>query len=174
MKEFVKYAIPHIMEQENISLPSKFKGAIEIEALSQLKLKNLGELRDRYEGQAYLDRLLSSISSNLLIESQLGISLVDMNNIPKSIEDIVVVELNGQKFRVISFMFGDLPIVQTSVKLPIIFCSLRPEYKSGCVCGALYDYDYEDKTTFISESSVARGESKRFIGFSQLVELPKV
>lgn len=173
-KDFIKYAVSHIMAQEHVSISTNMRITIEKEALIHLNVKNMGELRDRYEGQVYLDKLIPSVLSLVIIGSILKEKLVDLNQIPKKIEDLSICEFKGEKFQVISTIFGHLPIVQGNLNIPLIVCSIRPDYASGCVCGVLKDFDIEDRKLFLSDSGVVRKASKRFIGFKHLEPLTAI
>ena len=169
-KEFIKYAGSVVSTKKNYPISTTFRVEVQNIAINHLGLKDIGQLRDRFEGQAYMDNLLLKVSALYVLEKALEKDIIDWDTIRwEKKADFTLIKLNSKKcYRVIPFFFGSLPIVSTTIKEDIIFCGIRLDFKNGIVCGILSDYKFENKNLFIDKMSSSKRKLKKFIGFSHL------
>lgn len=171
-KEFLRHAGPFVITKKNIPIGTTLRLEIQKIAINHLGLKDIFQLRDRFEGQAYMDKLMLKVSSLAILEKDRGISLIDWATIKWDKKaDYTLIKINSITYRVIPFFYGSLPIVNTTIKEPIIFCAIRADFQKGIICGVLSDFSFDDNLLFETRPSSAKAKSKRFIGFKFLKEL---
>ena len=171
-KEFLKYAGSILSEKKNYTILGSIRAKIQNVATSHLDVKDIFKLRDRYEGQAYLDSLYLKIGALHILEKETATKLIDWDLIinDKNI-DLSSIVIDNVKYRIVSFLYGSLPLIQSKVKEPLLFCALKADFRNGIICGVLNDYKFEDKSIFILNKNSSEAKTVKFIGFDKLIDL---
>lgn len=119
MKEYIHYVLPHKKLFKSVSINRRELSDLENFVIKYLKVKDLNELRDRFEGQTFLDNYLQKAVPLLGLQKYLKTDLVDFENIsPDKIKPAIVID--GKRVNVIQFE-DCLPLIDTSNNLPCIF-----------------------------------------------------
>ncbi|MBK7683995.1 MAG: hypothetical protein IPJ26_16730 [Bacteroidetes bacterium] len=100
------------------------------------------------------------------------LSLIDWDLIinDKNI-DLSSIVINNVKYRIVSFLYGSLPLIQSKTKEPLLFCALKADFRNGIICGVLNNYKFEDKSIFILNKNSSEAKTMKFIGFDKLNDL---
>jgi hypothetical protein len=171
-KDFAVHALSHLNSRKNHILSATLRSQIQKIAVNHLGLKDIFQLRDRHEGQLYMDSLILKVLALNTIEKELEIDLIDWDEVKWDKKaDITLINLNKKKYRVIPFFYGGLPVVNPTIKEDIIFVSIRAEFKHGVVCGVLAKPNFDDPTQFTFKPSAVKTSMRKFIGFKFLKEL---
>lgn len=79
--------------------------------LMKLGLTNINALRDRYEGQSFLDRNRSRLFSNLAIREHLG-EIIKRDSYTLLDENENIIIHNKSRYRIVTAPFGELPLMK--------------------------------------------------------------
>ncbi len=132
--------------------------------LKLLKVKNLGELRDRFEGQKFLDNALNKVSAYFACVNFLGVSKLSLEQVLQN--DDISIEFNGAFYKMLLFNFGELQQV-SSVYCPQIFI-LKKDKQTFSICGTA------TVAVLIDDLNYKTEKGKRFfVGFENLLGLRK-
>ena len=173
-KEFLRHAVSLVITKKNYPIPTPLRLKVEKIATNHLGVKDLFQLRDRFEGQAYMDNLLLKVSALYILEKETGLNLTDWDAIKWDKKaDFTSIKIDKVKYRIIPFFYGSLPIIASSIKEPIIFCAIRSYFNHGIICGILENYSFDDAEMFITKPSSSKRKLKKFIGFKFLKDLGK-
>ena len=167
MKSFFKYAGEFLRTYPQIRITTREEILIRDECMKHLGLTNLGQLRDRYEGQSFFDKTLMNIGSLMAIQKHLGLSLIDVSQIdlgdfkPKLI-------INDQEIDVLVFDFGTLPLVNMDNLDRDTFFVIQKDRVTFNLCGVASKETIKENVidTHIERSTYAN--NMNFIGFSYL------
>lgn len=171
-KEFLRHAGPVVITKKNYPIGTTLRLEVQKTAINHLGLKDIFQLRDRFEGQAYMDKLMLKVSSLFILEKDRGINFIDWDTIKWDKKaDYTLIKIKDTSYRVIPFFYGSLPIVSTTIKEPIIFCAIRADFQKGIICGVLSDFSFDDDSLFEVKPSSTKGKTKKFIGFKYLKNL---
>lgn len=171
-KDFLKHAVSYISSLPSCNFSFSQRSEAERVALAHLGLTNINQLRDRFEGQTYLNNFRLRLMSMLILEKLLDRNLIDWSEVESNREkDYLKVEVDGVEHRVIPFFYGSLPIMNIKNLQPVILCVIRPDFKSGALCGKLDQSDIQDSTLFIDTNQGTSGEFAKFIRFDKLKSL---
>jgi hypothetical protein len=133
MKEF----ITHILSIRNtfVSVNLNYKDLSEIEGsvLKSLKLENIFQLNDRYDGVSFLNSFTRKVSGVIVLEKLLDIELLNWEKIKPSIYKPIIT-LEGKKIEVITFETGAFPIIPIVNKEPKLIVLMNANRKFW-VCG---------------------------------------
>ena len=165
MSLFVKYLAPLVRELPQVSLSRRVELEIQNHCMKLLNVKNMGELRDRYEGQKFLDNAISKVSSFLSCCNLLKLDNPAIEVILKM--EKTNIEIDQATYNIIVFEFGELPQIESS-EYPSILV-LKKDKLNCSICGvASTDILKSDKNY-----SVEKGK-RFFTGFENLIELKEV
>ena len=129
-------------------------------AIKQLGLTNMNQLRDRYEGQAYLDRFLTKSFSEFAIQKMLGIDFVSIDlKTNKSYKPSLVYE--DKTYEVISSSMDDYPLIPIGNYDYAIFCFVNIGRREVYVIGYC---DYKDLIKLIDPAELSPIKAKAYIG----------
>ena len=168
LRDYIKYASKHVNNLIGVSLPLKNKRKIQEIAVKHLKLKDVNQLRDKYDGQSYLDKLQIKIASLYVIEKEFGIELINFDFIENNKNfDFTLISIDNEKYRVIPFFFGTLPIFDITIKDKVILCAIRSDFTRGVYCGNL-DLNKHAEDSFLNSNRVFNENYKKFIGFENI------
>ncbi|MFE3867553.1 hypothetical protein ACFX5E_05625 [Flavobacterium sp. LS2P90] len=148
-----------------------YKGTIKIQqaVLSSLKLNNINELRDLYEGVAFIDKFSLKILSILALETFLKLELIDWSIVnPKTYSPSIFI--SGKRVNVIMSEYGEFPVIDKMNDEPAII-TIKKGTKDVWICGfadvtTLNSHQNDD---FLKGSMTKNIDSKTtFIGFEHL------
>jgi len=119
MKNYITYVLPFKSTFRQIAINRRELALLENLVISYLNVRDLNELRDRFEGQAFLDNYILKALPLMGLQKYLKTDLVDFENVlPDKIKSEIIID--GTAVNVIQF--GNLlPLIETSEKLPCIF-----------------------------------------------------
>ena len=150
------------------SIPLKTINEIQNIALKNLGLNNLNQLRDKYEGQAYLNRFLLTNTALFIADQHFNVETDFMEKIGSSKTNANFYSHLGINYRLISILYGTIPEIPLDACEPLIFCIMHKNFRSGWIIGRLLSYEFNDPTLFHQITSPIL-KSKKFIGFDQIV-----
>lgn len=167
--KFYTYAKEYI-HSERINIPSSFKLQVQKLATKKLGLENINQVRDRFEGQAFMDKLMLVMTGKYVLECHLNKEITLNTGIIGRQENKNIVQIGSKEYHLVSFYFGTLPKIINVSNLPLIFCAIRSDFKNGSVFGVLNIYSLNDKDLFSLKSNSMQS-SYEFIGFNKLEKL---
>lgn len=174
MNEFLKEILVYKSNFKQVKINKFTILTIQEIALNLLKLKDLNQLRDKYEGAAFLKRLLKEVMSIVAIEKILEMKFLNWD-LRKKIKDYPFeIRLNDQKIGINIFEFGEYPIfIDEAEERPMIFCFLKGQ-DTIVICGyATKDVILRNKKE-ISGLPFATGQKVEFTGFKDLVAINSI
>jgi hypothetical protein len=130
-----------------------------------LNVKNMGELRDRFEGQKFLDNAISKVSSFLACCNLLKLDIPSIEVILKM--DKPIIEIDKVKYTLIVFEFGELPQIESSDNPSILV--LKKDKLTYSICGIASEEIMKNSANY----TVDKGR-RFFTGFENLIELKEV
>lgn len=174
MKEFLKEILVHNSKFKQVKISSLTIKSIQEIAVELLNLKDLNQLRDKYEGAAFLKRLSKEIMSFVAIERILEIKLLNWELRKKTKDYPFEIEINDRKIGINIFEFGEYPVlIDETENRPMIFCYLKGQ-DTIVVCGyASIDVILNNKKE-ISNSTFVAGQKVQFTGFKDLKSINSV
>jgi len=155
-----------------INIPSRLKYKAQELAINHLNLKDIGELRDRFEGQAYLDKLTLSIMSLYVLEKTVNRKFLNLDNFKnKRNFSNEYVDIVDDKFKLFTFFLGEVPIKSGTDVNPLIVIGISPDLRFGSVYGYIKDYCLTDKSLFRCVSSPVQKNRNMYVGFNKLIKI---
>lgn len=167
MKEFLDKVFRYKKNFSSIRIGYSDKSKIENVALKLLNVKDLNQLRDRFEGALFYKRFLRELSAEIAVERHLNKSFINweaksaIRDYPSMVED------KDLKIGITSFDFGEYPIlIDEAIDLPQIFTIFKGN-DTILICGyasieTLRNYREELPQSVISMRKVS------FTGFEHL------
>jgi len=114
--------------------------------LKEQNLKDLNELRDKFEGVAYYEAIHKKMSGVIALEKLFKRKFINWENLkPKLYKPII--EVSGKKFLVVTTSFGKLPIIPTNNNLPIIL-AITKEERAIWLIGLLNPENFDNSNNF--------------------------
>ncbi|WP_411894101.1 hypothetical protein [Winogradskyella sp. A2] len=171
--EFLKHTGEFLRQYPQIRLSMKEEFAVRDSVLNSLGLKNLNQLRDRYEGQTFLDKTLKNYGGLVACQKHLNIKITTIDEL--NIKDFKP-QIQGKNgiYDIKVFDFGSLPVLEfTTIRNPIIFV-IQKDKSTFSICG------YGDKEMILnnlvdsSNETVNSVNLKNFIGFSDLKPIEEI
>lgn len=127
--------------------------------MEQLGSKNMGVLRDRYEGQSFLNKAINRVSSYMVVCDYLQIEKLTIQEVFKKPD--IKLNYKEEPLEIVVFEFGTLPI-EGACDIGKIFL-IKKDNQTYSVCGVASTSVLSDKSNFALE----KGKSY-FIGFDKL------
>lgn len=129
-------------------------------AIKHLGLDNMNQLRDRYEGQAYLDRFLTKSYSEFAVQKMLGIDFVSLDlKASKSYKPVLV--YNGKNYEIIGSSLEEYPLIPKGeydyAMLSFVNLGRREVYVVG-YCS------YKNLLKLIDSADLSPTKSRSYIG----------
>lgn len=170
MKDFISIVLSNCSQFLNISLLHNDISRIENHVKNALGHSNAKELRDRFEGLSFLNNFLIKITGVKALEKLIKIDLVNLIDInPKDYDPIVIIK--GEKLRVITSDYGELPVINKKYKMPIVFC-VRRDKKNIWICGfadkKILNHNQND-SYIKGEMLKSKSDKTCFTGFNKLM-----
>lgn len=155
-----------IFDFRKLTLYSRDTVLIQKKILQFLKVNDLGELRDKYEGVAYFNKLSLKLYSIIALERYLGIKILDIENLPTGDVDFNITD-EDMYISVIPFYSPDLPLIKRDDKSPSIITFFK-DTRSLFLCGYLSGKEKVNKKNLRSLNSPVWKDRNEFIGFEKL------
>lgn len=167
MKNFISYVLPFRSTFEQIAISRRELSVLENLIIRYLSVRDLNELRDRFEGQAFLDNYLQKAVPLMGLQKYLKTSLIDFEAVsPDKVKSEVIIK--GNKVKIIQFG-NHLPLLDTSDKLPCIFIYFTQKQIVE-LCGFASAYTVQNSITDIKKFGFGSTETMKgsFYGFDKL------
>ena len=166
---FINNCFPSIESYPTFHLTSTMKKQTEEIVLSHLHLSSMGQVRDRYEGQRYYDKIYRKLITFYCLEKMFNKPVLSpfMIKVNKSV-NLNQAHVNGRYIAVTDFMFGELPLVDIMSSYDTLVFCIRDDYKSAYFCGSLPKEELEKKANFIKTDSLAMKNHKTLTNFKIL------
>jgi len=166
MKEFIKYIVPYIKTFNFVKLNRDVEITTSTKVLKHLNLKNLNQLRDRYEGQAFFNKNMKKIGGLIACQKFMKMPVsdiisIDLNNFNPSIT------LNSTIIPLFIFEYGQLPQLTENDLLSSKIFIIKKENLSYIICG-FASFNVIQNNLIISNKSKS---TFKFTGFNQLLQL---
>ena len=135
--------------------------------IEKLGLDNINQLRDRFEGQAYLNKAMLALTSIYVLERSLNKEIILPAGFPFKTPNRHIVKIDDKTFHLVTSYFGNLPKIEIEPTLPLVFCGIRNDHKNGIFYGFLQKYEIENRELFHQKNNgIVSGYE--FIGFKHL------
>ncbi|MCA0131144.1 hypothetical protein LBU54_01005 [Winogradskyella sp. D23] len=147
--------------------------AVRDSVLNSLGLNNLNQLRDRYEGQTFLDKTLKKYGGLVACQKHLNIKVTSIDEL--NIKDFKP-QIEGKKdiYDIKVFDFGALPALELStIKNPLIFV-IQKDKSTFSICGYGNRDLVLDNLVDSNNETVNSVSLKNFIGFSDLKPIEEI
>lgn len=164
MNSFLTLAGPYLNAFPRINIHKNYELKIQHRVLELLELKDMGQLRDKYEGERYYLTLLEKLAGIIALEKYLKIKLADIETISKTYEPIIII--NDIIIDIVIAPFGEFPLVDQNPNRPAIIL-LNKDNKTIYICG-LATIDTLIKNLLRSKTTVSNKGKSLFTGFNQL------
>jgi hypothetical protein len=165
MNLFIKYLAPLIREFPQVTLSRRLELDIQNHCMRVLGVKDMGELRDRFEGQKYLDNALYKASSYFACANFIGQADISLEKALDSND--LTFQIDGCSYGMLVFNFGELPLISIT-ESPLILV-LKKDVKTFSICGIATKEVLDDEKNYTIEKG-----KKYFIGFQNLSEIKKI
>jgi hypothetical protein len=161
MNLFIKYLAFKIRDYPQITFSQKFELEIQDFCIKRLNVKDIGKLRDRLDGQSFLNNAIKKISSyyaciryfNQLHDGRSFKQIIDSHQL--------LIEYNRISYKILVFNFGEIPII-TEINFPIIFVVQKDNQKYS-ICGFADLGVLKDHSNYYTIR-----DQNHFIGFDKL------
>ena len=162
-KLYIKYVGEKIKGYPHYNVPRQLELKAQEIVLKELALKDMGQLRDKFEGQAYYDKKFKIVFGASVAYQYFEKPLPSFEFISSN-SDLLTISHKNQKYEIIVSETGLLPDFSTKkVKHPVVIVFSHSSTK-GCIAGIAPKSILLDKTNYVFQG--LRG--KFFKGFSQL------
>lgn len=132
MKDFITYVLPNKKKFQKVNVNRVELNFLESKVVEYFNVKNLTEVRDRFEGATFLNNFLEKALPIFVLEKYLKISIIDWDNIDiKKIKDYILI---GDKKVNLIFFKDELPLINETNQNPIIFFQSN-DFKEISICG---------------------------------------
>ena len=135
MQEFLDAIRPVKENLETVKLSRKEITLIRELVIKSLKLRNVNELRDRFEGVQFYNNFLGKIAPIIVLEKIIESRLIELNSIqPKAFEPILHIENNS--FHFVTSDYGEIPALDTT-KADYIILAIKKDENSFWLLGKI-------------------------------------
>ncbi len=166
MSEFFKYTGESIIKSPNILIRRRDIIAIQDICVKSLGYRNINAVRDRYDGQRFMDNQIRKIGSLY--------ALCDYFDLTKPVLSEVLIantnpliEIAGKKYQILTSDFGTLPSANNLTANYDVIVTCRRDDVYFLIIGVLPKTKINDESYFKTNAV-----GKTFIGFKSLQDLP--
>ncbi|VFA41321.1 hypothetical protein [Chryseobacterium indologenes] len=167
MKNYIKYILPFKKKFCKIELNSRELIFLENLVVKFLNVRDLNQLRDKFEGQAFLDNYIQKALPLMALQKYLKEDLIDFESIsPAKIKSNIIID----NILVNIIQFGNhLPLVDTSQNMPCIFIHTTQKQVLE-ICGFISAEDVKNNISDIKRYGFGSKETVKgsFYGFDKL------
>lgn len=133
MHDFVKYVLPYNSRYITYNLSRADESKIISKTIESLGLTDLNQLRDRYEGIAFLENTMKRVVPLLILSKLLNIELISLRALqPKKLTQSI--SINQLEFEIKVFDYGTIPKFKILNTLPQLLFMKRDRF-SYLFCG---------------------------------------
>lgn len=132
MKDFITYVLSNKKKFQKVNINRNELNVLEKKVIDYFEVKNLTEVRDKFEGAMFLNNFLEKALPIFALEKYLKASIIDWDNI--EISDFQNYIILGDKQIDIVFFKNELPLINEKNKYPIIFFQSN-DFKEINICG---------------------------------------
>lgn len=132
MKDFITYVLSNKKKFQKININRIELNFLENKVIEYFNVKNLTEVRDKFEGSAFLNNFLEKSLPVFALEKFLKISIIEWNNIDIS-NFPNEINIEGLTFKIVFFK-NELPLINEKNSFPIIFFQSN-DFKEINICG---------------------------------------
>lgn len=119
MKNYINHVVPYKSSFRQIRVNRRELLSLQNVVITHLKLRDLGELRDKFEGQAFLNNFMQKALPLMGLQKYLKTDLIDFQiTAPNKVKEQIMID--GNLLRIVYFE-ADLPLIDTADNLPCIF-----------------------------------------------------
>jgi hypothetical protein len=112
-----------------ISIPRILDSDVQQCAIEHLNVRDIGQLRDKYEGQRYYEKLRMDIFSEYAFEKALEFGDFDWDYRKNKYYSRCTYDFNNNKVNLIHFTSDSLPLVDFNIIQNAVFVYIKPDYK---------------------------------------------
>lgn len=152
MKDFINYVLPHAGKFINTDINYRDTKHIQEVVMKSFGLKNFKDLRDKFEGLAFLNKFTEKVVGVIGVRKVLQLENIDWESInPKDYKPFIEVE--GVKVEVVTSDYGKIPLINANSRNPVIIV-LNRENKNISICGFADVKTLKDENNYVSVKSV--------------------
>ena len=168
MSDFFKYVGDKLLNYPTISLSKSIELKITELVIKKLNLRDIGQLRDRFEGQAYLDNQILKISSYIALLKFFNKNVPEINI--NHLKDELYIIYQKKKYEIIPTSTNTLPSLDINkVKNPAIVV-IQKGSQNYSVAGFI-SLDMLSNNDNFRKKGLRESE---FIGFNNLIEFNEI
>ena len=165
---FINKCLPEIDNYQSFNIPSTIKRQAEDITLAHLTLPSMGQVRDRFEGQKYYDRIYRKLIVLHCLEKMLNKTVISVSMIKaKKSVNLNSIHVNGKYVAIVDFIFGDLPLIDSTSSLDTLVFCIRDGYKAAYFCGSLPKKELGIKSNFMSTDSLSSKNHRALFTFTK-------
>ena len=121
--------IRQIQYFKRVPVPKSIEIKIQECAIDHLQVRDIGKLRDKYEGQRYYDLLRLDIISEFAFEKHVGLGDFDWQKRMNKNYQRKSYKLGGQVINLVAFSVGTFPKFNPESVSNIVFVYIKPDLK---------------------------------------------
>ena len=165
MSDFYKLLGERYNEFPQIRISKYLEDSLQKEVVKKLGLTGMGALRDRFDGQLFLDKNRARLFSNLALREYLGES-INIRNEKLIDENKKYVVFKEKKYQILVFQFGQLPRINSvEISTDVILVCQRDKFANSII-GIVSEKSIKDK------NNLKRNDNYfDFIGFDKIEEI---
>ncbi|MCU0350618.1 MAG: hypothetical protein MUF43_07290 [Flavobacterium sp.] len=168
MREFLKEVFVHKSNFKAIKISHSDKRKIQETALSLLNLKDLNQLRDRFEGALFYKRFTRELMAEIALEKYLSCEFIDWDAKGKIKDYPNEIKVKNIEIKITPFDFGEYPIlIDENPQKPEIFCIKKAE-DTIYICGIATKKILLENQKKLNGIPMVLGKKVGFIGFDKL------
>ena len=134
MKLFLENVGSLLSSYTNVRINRNDETAIKNACVNFLGLQNINQLRDRYEGQAFLDKTLKNVGGLIACLKELQIDNIKVEDIDLS-DFRPIIKINDKNILVNVFNFGTLPTILDYENIETTIFVIQKETLNFLICG---------------------------------------
>ncbi|MDQ1085629.1 hypothetical protein [Siphonobacter sp. SORGH_AS_1065] len=168
MKQFLDEIQVYSDRFKTIKIGYSDKKKIEQTALKLLNLRDLNQLRDRFEGVLFYERFAKQLSCELALEKLLEIEFIDWEKKATIRDYLPKIEIDNTLVNINTINFGEYPVlINENIEFPEIFCIYK---KTGVVsiCGLATVENLQNNRKELNSGAMVKGTRMAFTGFKEL------
>ena len=138
---------------KKVEIPRYIEEKIQLCALKHLDLEDMGKLRDKYDAQAYFDKLRIDILSEFAFEKFLDLGEFDWTSRAEKKRKRLEYCFSGQIVNLYPFSKERKPVLQENISGHLVLIYLKPERKVY-IGGLLLNSEFENYINMTENISI--------------------
>lgn len=174
MREFVKEVLPYSNNFICTDIPTREISRFKNIALNSLGLQNINQLRDKYEGSAFLQSFMIKVLPIIALEKHFKIELQDWDKLnPKNF--VPMIYYKGTKVKIYSSQFGRIPLIDIENNISAIISMVREDNRVVWICGVASRSTLNGNQRLdIVDGSPLKKDKSFFSGFDKLKQFSSI